>query len=332
MALFNKVIKPRGFPMIDLDIREQNIADLSLDLLKILLSDKTTKKYIRWGSDNYQQFGPEYYTDQEIKPELITGNNGLIIQPRVAKSDKEQSKRVRDSAEVFTPAWICNEQNNLVDNAWFGRENIFNNTSNKSWTVTTNKISFPRDKIWKDYIDARRMEISCGEAPYLVSRYDAVSGEIIPLKDRIGILDRKMRIVNENVENDREWNQWTIRAFQSCYGYDFQGDNVLLARENMLYSFQEYYVKRYGQKPLLREMKKIANIVAWNIWQMNGITCTSPYSLAEPAYKQLNIFQMLGEISESEDSELINEMPSKIFDWRSHESIEFKSLMNEDQK
>ena len=28
--------------------------------------------------------------------------------------------------ECNTPSWICNKQNNLVDNAWFGSENIFN--------------------------------------------------------------------------------------------------------------------------------------------------------------------------------------------------------------
>lgn len=318
--------------MAEIDIREQNISDLSPDLLKILLSDKTTKNFIRWGSDNYQKYGPEFYTAQEIKPELITGNNGLVIQPRVSKNKREQNKRVRDHAEVFTPAWICNEQNNLIDEAWFGRKNVFNISASKTWTDTTDRIVFPRDMIWKDYIDARRLEISCGEAPYLASRYDTVSGEMIPLKHRIGILDRKMRIVNENVENDQEWDQWTTRAFQSCYGYDFQGDNVLLARENLLYSYQEYFLNRFNEEPPLREMKKIANIVAWNIWQMNGITYTSPYSLAESVYKQMNIFDLLNENTEAEDLGETDELPSKIYDWRSKKSLEFKSLVDRGQE
>ena len=37
-----------------------------------------------------------------------------------------QQQRSREMAEVFTPSWICNKQNNLIDNAWFGRENVFN--------------------------------------------------------------------------------------------------------------------------------------------------------------------------------------------------------------
>lgn len=28
----------------------------------------------------------------------------------------------RDKAEVFTPSWVCNAQNNLVDNQWFGKK------------------------------------------------------------------------------------------------------------------------------------------------------------------------------------------------------------------
>ena len=51
----------------------------------------------------------------------------------------------------------------------------------------------------------------------------ASTGEAIPIKDRIGILDRKLRIINENTDNEGEWLKWTIRAFQSVYGYEYQG-------------------------------------------------------------------------------------------------------------
>ena len=175
----------------------------------------------------------------------------VTLQPRVAKSEAEQSRRTRDKAEVFTPSWVCNEQNNLVDEAWFGRKDVFNFAQDKSWKTIADPIQFPQKKTWKKYVDARRLEVCCGEAPYLVSRYDTVTGQIIPIKDRIGLLDRKLRIVNENAANDEEWTQWVIRAFQSCYGYDFSGDNVLLARENLLYTFIEYTEKRTGQKPSL---------------------------------------------------------------------------------
>lgn len=46
---------------MEIDITEQRIQELSPSLLKILLSDKTTKKFIRWGTGNYKGYGPEYY-------------------------------------------------------------------------------------------------------------------------------------------------------------------------------------------------------------------------------------------------------------------------------
>lgn len=45
---------------MEIDIVEQRIKDLSPALLKILLSDKTTKKSIRWGTDNYKEYGIWY--------------------------------------------------------------------------------------------------------------------------------------------------------------------------------------------------------------------------------------------------------------------------------
>ena len=312
---------------MEIDVVEQRIKDLSPSLLKILLSDKTTKKFIRWGTDNYKSYGPEYYADQEIKPDLITRNMTVVIQPRVFKSEEEKSKRTRDKAEVFTPSWVCNEQNNLVDTAWFGRENVFNVMEDKSWRTVMAPVQFPRDKIWKNYVDARRLEISCGEAPYLVSRYDTVTGQMIPVKDRIGLLDRKLRIVNENAADDEEWCEWVIRAFQSCYGYDFSGDNVLLARENLLYTFIEYTQERMGKQPSLKELKSIANIISWNIWQMNGLTMTAPYSMAQPAYQQMSLFDFWD--IEEEKEQGMNEIPCRIFDWRSKKSIEFQSMIQE---
>lgn len=315
---------------MEIDVIEQNIQDISPELLKILLSDKTTKKYLRWGSDNYIDYGPEYYADQEMKPDLITESMTKVIQPRVLKSEEERMKRTRDKAEVFTPSWVCNEQNNLVDAAWFGRSNVFNVSVDKTWNSVLDPITFPNNKTWKDYVDARRMEISCGEAPYLVSRYDTVSGKSIPIKERIGILDRKLRIVCENAKDDNEWMEWTIRAFQSCYGYDLSGDNVLLARENLLYTFIEYVEERIGKIAELSILKKVANIIAWNVWQMNGLTMTAPYSLAKEAYEQISFFDLLG-MSNDENNEEIrsDEIPCKIRDWRANKSIEFRSMIKE---
>ena len=307
-----------------IDVAEQHIADMSYDLMKVLLKDKTTGKYIVWATDNYSHLGDSYRPSQEITPELVIGKHTDIIQPRVLKSQEEQVKRTRDRGEVFTPSWICNQQNNLIDDAWFGRTGVFNQVEGSTWYVNPEKIVFPNGKKWKDYVDTRRLEISCGEAPYLVSRYDTVTGKQISIESRIGLLDRKLRIVNENTDNEKDWLKWVTRAFQSTYGYEYQGDNVLLARENLLLTFIDYYEDRFGQKPSLKETKKIATIISWNIWQMDGITMTAPFSEAPPLYQQMSIFDLLGE---NKTPELVS-IPCKIYDWRANSSIEFKSMRN----
>ena len=270
------------------DIKENYIRDLGQDLLSLLLIDRTSKKNLIWATDNYNAYGYKSY--DHITVASITGYHGSVIKPRIEKSKAEVQKRVKDKAEVFTPAWVCNAQNNLVDTAWFGYQPVFNVETDHQWTTVKTKISFPEGKTWQDYVKANRMEISCGEAPYLVSRYDSVSGEIIPLEDRIGLLDRKIRVVNENVNSDEEWLEWVKWSFKSVYGYDWQGDNVLLARENLLFTFIDYYVDRFGKNPAVKLLLEIAEIISWNIWQMDGLKFVIPNSCYSQKPKQMSLF------------------------------------------
>lgn len=53
-----------------------------------------------------------------------------------------------------------------------------------------------------------RLKITCGGAPYLTSRYDIFTGDYIELSKRIGVLDRKMRVVMENTEAEEAWRKW----------------------------------------------------------------------------------------------------------------------------
>jgi hypothetical protein len=122
------------------------------------------------------------------------------------------------------------------------------------------------------------MEITCGEAPYLVSRYDTTTGEAISLERRIGLLDRKLRVISENVERSTEWLKWAQTAYMNTYGFEWQGDNLLLAREALLWSFIEYYKAKFGRQPQLKSMKYIAYIISWNLWQMDGLKGVVPDS------------------------------------------------------
>ena len=263
-----------------IDIREDDLRAISQEVLETLLRDHTTRRNIFWATHDYEALGSAYGYHSQILPELITGENGMVIRPHVLKSKEQQTDRAKDMAEVFTPSWVCNAQNNLVDEAWFGRKDVFNveNTTNHTWQPNPNKIEFPEGKTWKDYVRATRMEMTCGEAPYLVSRYDATTGEPIPLQERIGLLDRKLRVVSENTETSGDWLDWAQIAYMHTYGFEWQGDNLLLAREALLWTFIEYYQEKFGKAPLVKSINYIAYIISWNLWQMDGLKGVVPDS------------------------------------------------------
>ena len=248
--------------------------------------DYDPENLIIWATDDYvKQYGEDYSFHKPITAEKITGEkNGMIIQPRCKKTAEEQTRRVKDKAEVFTPSWVCNAQNNLVDEAWFGRKDVFNTeitdeNGKHTWVTNTAPITeFPEGKTWKDYVRGNRMEITCGEAPYLASRYDTTTGEYIPTNNRIGLLDRKLRIISENCDESEEWIEMAKTAYKNIYGYEWQGDNLLLARESLLVTFLEFYHDKFKKKPTEKSVNSIAYIISWNLWQIEGLKMVIPDS------------------------------------------------------
>ena len=293
------------------------------DVLSLLLKDKTTGDNIIFATDTYLNYG---YTERDCMSDIaVIGFSSCDIQPRVLKAQAAQNERTRKKAEVFTPTWICNLMNNHIDNEWFGSEDIFNRQQEREWKETTEKIAFPKNKNWKKYVDSRRLEITCGEAPYIASRYDATTGELIPIERRIGLLDRKLRIVGENTDTEEEWLKWAVRAFQSVYGYEFQGDNLLIARINLLVTFCDYLYAKWQRKATKEELRKIANIISWNIWQMDGLSDTVPFSKKE-GYVQMSFLEK--EV-ESQEKKLLF---CKIQDWRGKCYIILKNLKDKDKR
>lgn len=316
----------------EIDIRENYIKQLDDELLSILLKDRSSGKNIIWATDIYADKGEPYDSQQPITVSLITGRFGKVIRPRIDKSKKEQQLRIKDKAEVFTPSWICNNQNNLVDNAWFKKENIFNTENGKTWVINKNKIMFPNDKTWQDYVLLNRMEISCGEAPYLVSRYDTVTGEWIDIGNRIGILDRKLRVINENVEHENEWIEWVYKAYKSTYAFEWQGDSLLIARENMLFAFIDYYVQRFNNYPVREYLLEIAKILSWNIFQMDGLKFVIPNSCKPVVKRQMSLFEDDKQIEPCQgclkgNNEKHTGIYCKIKDWQTGKTIKFISLL-----
>ena len=229
---------------------------------------------------------------------------------RAEKARGEQSERTKTHAEVFTPFGVVKKMNDYMEAQWFGYESPFD----------ADRVVFPEGKTWKQFVDSRRMEITCGEAPYLVTRYDASNGTAIPLHERVGILDRKLRVVDENT-SDEEWLAWVYRAFQATYGYEFQGDNVLLARLNLLLSFEEYMETRLHREPSRIEYEQLIDILTWNIWQMDGLTGTIPYGKIKDECQQLALFDY-----ESEGEQKNIQQPCRIFDWLAMKDFEYRKL------
>ena len=295
------------------DFNSYPLADVLPDLLK----DRTLGKNIVFATDGYEDLITGGTARSEITAEILRANLGLI-QPRVCKSQEQQAARTREKAEVFTPSWLCNHMNNHCDKEWFGRDGVFNVETDQGWTTNEEAVVFDSPKGWKEYVQSTRLEITCGEAPYLVSRYDAATGVLIPVGNRIGILDRKLRVVNENTKRQADWLRWTLKAFQSVYGYEFQGDNLLLARANLLLTFTEYLKVRWSRDATIGELNQVADVISWNLWQMDGLKCCPPFYEPTKENEQLNLFETSCNQEKVADS--------MIFDWASEIPVLYKNL------
>lgn len=287
-----------------------------VNVLPQLLKDKTTNKNIIFATDAYADRLKGITARSEITVDLLAADGQPIIELRAHKSFQQQASRTKRKAEVFTPSWLCNLMNNDCDEEWFGRPDVFNKAHGRIWNVNPNKVEFGAKDDWKRYVESRRLEITCGEAPYLVSRYDASTGIMIPVENRIGMLDRKMRVVCENTNNFRDWYRWTKKAYQSVYGYEYQGDNLLIARINLLLTYTDYLQYRWKKEAKQKELEEIAEIIVWNLWQMDGLTKLVPMvsELIQPQYDLFDDNRPLVEESKCR---------CRIFDWQTKEKIFF---------
>lgn len=280
--------------------------------LETLLADRTRTTYetrlaamegrapekrqwnIVWGTDDYlAEHGEGFGKVDEIEVRKFTGANEGVVVPRTMKAAEARKRRVKDRAEVFTPCWVCNAQNNLVDKAWFGRPGVFNverdgGDGSHTWIPAEGRIAFSEEpspastRSWVDYVRDVRLEITCGEAPYLASRQDPVTGE--PISDpgsRIGLLDRKLRVVTENARTENEWLEWAEEAMKATYGFEWQGDSLLLARMSMLATVDDHHRSAFGTELDDASVNRFAYIVSWNLCQMDGLRMVLPYSCSQ---------------------------------------------------
>jgi hypothetical protein len=302
----------------DIDVLENSLRRRG-DLLDTLLLDRTTRKNIVWATDSYESYGKGFRPKDQIRKEFVTGKYGTLIQPRAAKPLSEQKQRTRDKAEVFTPLPIVKKINRLVD--------------------------WPKKRInessWKNYVSEIKLEISCGEAPFIVSRYDPVAqGNLIPFSKRVGFLDQKLRVVTEYCDTPREWLKWARIAYKASYGYEWQGDNILIARENLLYTLIDYYQDKFKTEPSLTVLKSFADIISWNIFQMDGIKYVVPMSCKHEERVipgELTIFGETPDKVEKDECEGCkfnrptkhNGKYAKVMDWETSKQLKFIELLSQ---
>lgn len=310
----------------DIDVLENSLRQHG-DLLDILLLDRTTGRNIIWATDSYditKNSNDSFSPKKQIKPELVTNVYGKLIQPRAAKSREEQRQRTKDKAEVFTPLRIVDRMNKSID-----------------WASKT----YPTDeKNWQDYVCETRLEIACGEAPFIVSRYNptAHTGKLIKLENRVGFLDRKLRVVSEYCHKPKEWVTWAKEAYKASYGYEWQGDNLLIARENLLYTLIDYYAAKFNRRPSIALQQEFAEIISWNIFQMDGLKYVIPMSCKHESRiipGELTLFGETPDIVEEYECEGCkfnrstkhNGRYVKIMDWESRKPLKYLDIKNHEQ-
>ena len=235
-------------------IREQRSAMLDLLLIDRTTSTTKTTKNIIWANEHYIDYDKDHYaTTAHIKPELITGKMCQLIMPRALKSREQQKERTKSKAEVFTPTWIIKKQNDALEQDYLNDD-------------------------LETYVRRKWLEISCGEAPYMATRYDMATGQAIPLAERVGFVDRKLKRINADIDDKAEWQRLVEEAYKASYGFEWNGDSLLLARENLLYTYQDYYFAKWQQQPTNGLLKEIAEIISYNVFQMDGLKYIIPLS------------------------------------------------------
>lgn len=250
--------------------------------LPVLLQDHTTGKNIIWATDPPLELGVGFA--DEITLEQL---DRVQLVPRVQKRLADQKKRTSKKAEVFTPTWVCKKMADVAEKDLKGKD-------------------------WKEYINKTCLEVTCGEAPFLTSRYDTTTGQMIAVPDRIGLLDRKLNAITEEHFKDPKtwdyslWLNYAMNVYMSTYGYEWQGDNLLLARCNLFLTLMENFRSLFGNEienhrmsPVL--IDAIADVISWNIWQMDGLKKTVPGT----------------------------DIPCKIKDWKAGKEILFKDVGKE---
>lgn len=223
---------------------------------------------------------------KEITVKDVEFSNPNRIKRRFEKSNDVKKERVKSYGEVFTPTWVIKLQIDECDNCY--KEDDLETYVNRIW-----------------------LEITCGEAPYIVNRIDLETNELIPIYDRIGFLDRKLIKINEQCNDLEEWRQLVLQAYKASFGFELNGDSLYFARENMLSTYYEFYVDKWKSDPIEADMVMIAIVIGCTMFQMDGLKYTT------------TVFYFDSETGEYQTEEIKARIP----DWEKNEMIPFENIL-----
>lgn len=178
----------------------------------------------------------------------ISLEEGENVVPRYLKQQTEQKTRTKQKAEVFTPPRIIRKMVDSFDSDFTGSD--------------------------IDYINRPCLEVTCGEAPFLTTRYDATTGDYIEVGDRFGLLDRKLQHISTT--NKKEWSDLALSALKATYGYEWQEDSIYIARQNLLLTTMEHFFFTFNQEADEETISKWADVISYNIFRMDGVTMCIP--------------------------------------------------------
>lgn len=216
------------------------------------------------------------------------------IAPRWAKAREARKARTAYAAEVFTPSFACARQNEIADRDWAARHGISSpdgspmvfteSLPGKRWASRDDSsLAEMLGGCWEEYVSSPVMESCCGEGPYMCSPYDTTDGRDIPVSERVGLLDRKLRLCGLFAgESPASWLEAAASALKACYAYEWQGDSLALARLNALSTAMDFMLDRFpgaGSSPSFPGLlPPLAEIISKNMVQMDGMSWCVPMS------------------------------------------------------
>lgn len=285
------------------------------NVIELLLKDQTLShragayRPIIWANDDYTNglIAKTSATDSMYLHTVKHVHATAGLKPRSLKSKEVQKERTKKKAEVFTPTWVVKKQNDAVDE------------------------NYATDDL-ETYLSRTWLEITCGEAPYMATRYDMETAAFLQLQHRVGFIDRKLSRLSKELPDTgivtiAEWHRLAVLAYKSSYGFEWSGDSLLLARLNCLFTYVDYFVARWGVFPTMGMLMEIAEVISYNVWQMDGLAYVQPLSQKEIEVQVET--KVKGKTKTKTKIEKTTGIPVMVMDWTTNRFDQFNKGLKE---